>query len=242
MIDTILLDLDGTLLRFPLKSFLDAYLAELEKIFAGMGMNPEVSIKAMMVGTKAMVANDGSMPNSQRFWEKFAECLELSHERCQAIEAACDSFYSKEFNIVQSVLEPSDIPERIVKALATKGYNVVLATNPLFPACAVETRLSWIGLTPRNFSFTSHYANSTYCKPNLGYYREVLTKIKKEPAQCLMVGNSLTEDMCAGSLGLATFLVTDYMENETGADVNAYRHGTLAELERSLLSLPDIRQ
>lgn len=240
MLDTILLDLDGTLLKFSQEAFLNVYLAELKKVFVKLEMDTKLSIKALLDGTEAMIANDGSMLNAQRFWEKFATCLGLTDERCKTVEAACNGFYANEFNIAKSVMEPNDISNRLVKRLTTKGYNVVLATNPLFPDCAVTTRLDWIDLLPQDFKLITHYANSTYCKPNIEYYREVFAKIGKEPTQCLMAGNSPTDDMCVGSLGTETFLVTDYIENKTGVDITAYRHGTLAELETYLEALPAI--
>jgi len=46
--------------------------------------------------------------------------------------------------------------------------------------------------------------------------------------------------MSASALGVETFLVTDYLENETNMDISAFRHGTLAELEVYLASLPSI--
>ena len=135
---------------------------------------------------------------------------------------------------------PTDISKRLVKSLQSRGYCVVLATNPLFPACAVTTRLGWIGLAPHDFLLITHYSNSTYCKPNPGYYLEVFKKVGKTPNQCLMVGNNPLEDMSAGALGASTFLVTDCLENETGADITAFRQGTLAELEASLSSMSNI--
>ena len=241
MIDTILIDLDGTLLRFSQSVFIRAYLAELRKIFMKMAMDAELSINAVLAGTKAMLANDGSALNSQKFWRVFADSLSFSEEKCKTIENACDNFYRNEFNALKSVLDPSDIPNRIVKTLSAKGYSIVLATNPLFPSCAVMTRLDWIGLLPQDFKYVTHYMNSTFCKPNHGYYHELFTKIGVEPTQCLMAGNSMTDDMCVSALGTETFLVTDYMENMSGSDITKQRHGTLADLEVYLMALPDIR-
>ena len=240
MIDTIMLDLDGTLLNFPQGVFINTYLAELKKVFARLGMDAELYIKALYIGTKAMIDNNGEMVNAKRFWDKFSDYLGLTSEQCKAIEAVCDNFYSNEFNTVKSVMGPSDISKRLVRALAAKGYDLVLATNPLFPPSAVASRLGWIGLKPQDFKLTTHYANSTYCKPNLGYYREIFTKINKAPTQTLMVGNSVTDDMCVRVLGTDTFLVTDCIENEAGADISIYRHGTFVEAETYLLTLPDI--
>ncbi|MDR0326212.1 MAG: HAD family hydrolase [Oscillospiraceae bacterium] len=237
MIDTILFDLDGTLLTMSQDAFLKAYFSELKKVFVKLKMDADESIKAVWAGTHAMVKDGGNGFNAQRFWTVFAECLSLSEEKRQTAEAACDSFYQNEFDAVKSVIVPNGVSKRIVRAMASKGYTAVLATNPLFPACAVATRLRWIGLELSDFSHITHYSNSKYCKPHPGYYRDIFETIGKEPGQCLMIGNHPVEDMSVGALGAETFLVTDCLENESGTDITAFRHGTLAELERYLNSL-----
>jgi FMN phosphatase YigB (HAD superfamily) len=232
-IDTILFDLDGTLLQFAQDDFIKAYFSKLGKVFAGLGMDAEASVKAVWAGTKAMMMNDGSKTNHARFWLKFAECMNITDDsKLKAIEAACDNFYLNEFDSIKSILNPSEVPGRLISALKAQGYNLVLVTNPLFPLCGVATRLSWVGLEACDFSHITHYENSTYCKPSRGFYREVLEKISKTPEQCLMAGNSPVEDMVAGELGLETFLVTDCLENETGADITVFRRGTLEEFEK----------
>lgn len=238
MIDTILFDLDGTLVRFRQEDFINAYFTEIGKVFAKMGFDAEKAVKGVWAGTKAMVSNDGTMLNKQRFWAAFSEFFGIKGEQLEIVEAACDSFYTNEFNNVKSVVKPSDIPARFVREMIAKGYYVVLATNPLFPACAVDSRLGWIGLNKDDFKHITHYGNSTFCKPNKDYYREVLSAIGKSPEECLMVGNNPAEDMVASKLGMDVFLVTDYMENETGIDINEFRHGTIEDLETYLMSLP----
>ena len=240
MIDTILFDLDGTLLQFSQEMFIGAYFTELKKVFVKLGIDPESSVKAVWSGTKAMIRNDGSTLNTHRFWKAFADTMGISGDALKAVEAACDSFYANEFDAVKKILTPNDAPKQLVRTMAEKGYTVVLATNPLFPLCAVKTRLGWAGLEPDDFRLVTHYANSTYCKPNPGYYREVFSKIGKEPEQCLMAGNNPTEDMVAGDLGAEVFLVTDCLENEAGADIAVFRRGKLAKLESLLTSFPDI--
>ena len=240
LIDTIMFDLDGTLLKFSQDAFISVYFKELHHVFSRLGLDAESSMKATLAGTNAMISNDGRALNAQRFWEVFAELLGLDADAVRAIEKACDSFYQTDFNIVKKVLEPSEISERLVHAMSSRGYTIVLATNPLFPACAVATRLGWVGLQPQDFVLVTHYMNSKFCKPNPEYYREILLKIGKKPEQCIMAGNNAGEDMSAGVLGIETYLVTDYLENESGADISAFRHGSLAELEEYLMSLPDI--
>jgi len=240
MINTILFDLDGTLLLFSQAEFIDAYFSKLGTVFNRLGLDSGAAVKAVWTGTKAMLLNDGSRTNAECFWEEFAKCTDLTDKRKKAVESACDDFYSNEFDSVKSVMIPTDISKRLVRSLQSRGYSIILATNPLFPACAVTTRLGWIGLEPDDFTLITHYSNSTYCKPNPGYYLEIFKKAGKAPEQCLMVGNNPVEDMSVGALGASTFLVTDCLENETGVDITAFRQGTLAELEASLASLPDI--
>lgn len=244
MIDTILFDLDGTLLQFTQDEFMAVYFAELKKVFVRLGLDAERTIKALWAGTNAMVLNDGKKLNSQRFWETFSNVMDLFGERLKAVDDACESFYSNEFDNVKHVVKNTDrdLPRRLVDILASKGFSIALATNPLFPTCAVTTRLGWIGLSPQDFCLVTDYANSSYCKPSHNYYRQILRKINKEPRQCLMIGNNTREDMSAGALGAETFLVTDYLENEANMDISAFRHGTLAELEAYITSLPNVNE
>jgi len=240
MIDTILFDLDGTLARYTQEDFIGVYFKEISKVFTKLGLDAEAACKGVWVGTKAMVLNDGTVLNSRKFWDAFAGFMNIDGEMLAAVENDCDSFYTNEFNVVESIVRHSDISKRLVRAVADMGYYIVLATNPLFPPCAVDSRLGWIGLSRDDFKLITHYENSSFCKPNPEYYYEVLSKIGKEPEQCIMVGNNPAEDMCVSQLGMEVFLVTDFMENEAGLDISEFRHGSLEDLERFLLALPEI--
>jgi len=240
MIDTIMFDLDGTLCRFVQDDFMEAYFGGLSKVLVKLGFDAEKAIKGVWVGTKAMVLNDGEVFNTKRFWDAFSEYMGIPDEDLKKVEDACDSFYSNEFDIVKAVVQHSPIPKRIVRELTARGYCVVLATNPLFPPCAVDTRLGWIELERDDFKLVTHYENSTYCKPNPAYFQEILTKIGKTPEQCLMVGNTPDEDMVASKLGMEVFLVTDFMENASGVDHSEFRNGTIEELEEFLMGLPSL--
>jgi len=232
MIDTVMLDLDGTLIKCSQEMFLSVYMKELQKLFTRLSMDVEATINALWAGTKAMIVNNGAMLNKDRFWEAFVFKTGIKSGHLKTVEYECDKFYSNEFNVLKSVIEPDDgTPKRIIDMLKAKGFDVILATNPLFPACAVETKLEWISLVPQDFIYISHYANSSYCKPNAEYYREILKKTNKKPAQCIMAGNNIIEDMSAEDLGIDTFLITDYLENEKNMDITKYKNGSLAIFE-----------
>ena len=111
----------------------------------------------------------------------------------------------------------------------------MLATNPVFPKEAVATRLSWIQLSLDDFSYVTTFENSSYCKPSLGYYQNILKAIGKKPEECVMIGNNTLEDMISEKLGITTGLVTTNLENQNNYDINQFKHGTLEEVVEKLL-------
>ena len=122
------------------------------------------------------------------------------------------------------------MPIHTVKWIKNQGFRIALATNPLFPSIATETRICWTGLEPDEFEFFTTYENSNFCKPNLDYYREVLEKAGLNGEDCLMVGNDVGEDMVASELGMKVFLLTPCLINKHGADISVYPQGGFSEL------------
>lgn len=226
MLDTILFDLDGTLLPMDQRAFVEAYVTQLCRRYVPCGYDKDLIVKALWTGTLAMVQNDGSCPNEDRFWSSFDQLLGDT----RAIRDTIPSFYTEEFDTVKEVAAPSPLARQIVDTLRHKGYTLILATNPLFPAVGVRTRLNWIDLRPEDFSLVTTYDNSTFCKPFPGYYQEILKKAGKTPEQCRMVGNNPLDDMSAAKLGLDVYLVTDYIENEKNLPLEGYPQGALSDV------------
>ena len=119
----------------------------------------------------------------------------------------------------------------------TEGIGLTAATNPIFPAIATESRIRWAGLQPEDFELYTTYENSSYCKPNLDYYRQILDKLHLVPEECMMVGNDAGEDMIAKQLGMQVFLLTDCLISKAGADISQYPHGDFAQLDAYLKEL-----
>ena len=185
----------------------------------------------------AMIGNDGSRTNRQVFWELFTQELGV---QALALESNLEDFYIHEFDGVRSVLRQQVDRRPVIDALKAKGYGLVLATNPVFPAVAVETRLKWAGLCSEDFAYITTYENSRHSKPNPDYYRDILTHIGRRPEECLMIGNNPVDDMAALAVGLEGFLVTDYLENPNNTPIDAYKKGTFQELEACLAALPAV--
>ncbi|HCL01365.1 MAG TPA: HAD family hydrolase [Lachnoclostridium phytofermentans] len=231
-ITTVLFDLDGTLLPFDQEEFIHSYFKRLAIKLIPMGFEKDALIKAIWTGMEAMIHNDGTKTNEVAFWEVFEGLLQTKRE---LLEDVFLDFYQNEFDAVKEVVK-DDIDRRaIIEKLMSKGYQLVLATNPVFPREAVATRLSWIQLSLDDFSYVTSFENSSYCKPSLGYYLDILRAIEKKPEECAMIGNNTLEDMISGKLGITTGLVTTNLENQNNYDVNEFTHGTLEEVVENLL-------
>ena len=233
-ITTVLFDLDGTLLPMDQDVFIKKYFGLLAQKLAPHGYDPEKLIHAVWAGTKAMVMNDGKVTNKEAFWITCDAtlCCEASKDADIHME-----FYRNEFNQVQKVCGFEPMAAQIVHSLKNRGYRVVLATNPLFPAIATQNRIRWAGLQPEDFEYITTYENSSYSKPNPAYYRDVLAWLNVQPEECLMVGNDVGEDMIAEKLGMRVFLLTDCMINKANADISIYPHGNFDDLKNFLNTL-----
>ena len=227
MIKTILFDLDGTLLPMDQDLFLKAYFGGLVKALVPHGYDGETIVKSIWAGTAAMVKNDGTRSNEAVFWDSF--CSFFGPD-ARSDEPVFQNFYETVF---QNVRESCGFDPRAAEAIRdikAKGYRVILATNPLFPPIATQSRVRWAGLQPEDFEHITTYDNSSFCKPNPQYYEEVLSKCGLHPEECVMVGNDVGEDMIAATLGMKVFLLTDCLINKPSADINQFPHGSFPEL------------
>ncbi|MBE6930634.1 MAG: HAD family hydrolase [Ruminococcaceae bacterium] len=237
MISTLFFDLDATLLPMDQDLFIKTYFQELTKCFSPDPFDAAALIDALWKGTRDMVLNDGSMTNAERFWIRFDELL---GKGARLQEARFDTFYTQDFENVRRILTAQRDCGPLMAHLRDKGYRLVLATNPVFPAVAVRTRLSWIGLSPEDFTYVSDYENSGTCKPNPQYFLEILSKIGGDPAECMMIGNNLREDRAALKAGLSLFIIEDHLENPDNVDINTVPHGSYADFERLMYDLPPV--
>ena len=226
-INTILFDLDGTLLPMDQEKFVNGYFKMLAAKLAPYGYEPQQLINAILAGIEAMIKNDGSQLNEDAFWKRF---VDIYGDKVLADKPVFEDFYKNEFQDARSFCGFNPKAAETVRSLKDKGYRVVLATNPLFPSIATESRIRWAGLEPSEFDLYTTYENTSYCKPNLDYYRDILKRIDCRPEECLMVGNDVGEDMVVEALGLQVFLLTDCLINTQKKDITAYPHGSFEQL------------
>ena len=234
-VDTILFDLDGTLLPMDQDAFIKMYFASVQKCLMQQPVNVKLYLKAVMAGTQEMIQNDGSMLNAERFWSLFEKITGDSRSVGMPV---FESFYRNEFEQVKASTAQNPLSAECIAALKRKGYHIIAATNPVFPPEAVHARLRWAGLKPEYFDWITTYDNSSYCKPNLNYYREILQKTGRQADKCMMVGNDVREDMCASELGMDCYLITDCMLHEDEPVNGAYKKGSYKDFALFVEQLP----
>lgn len=234
MLTTVLFDLDGTLLPMDQDRFIQDYLGRMAAFLAPHGYDPQLLLKAVWAGTKALVENDGRTNNDQLFWQVFSHVLGRDARQDADL---LTRFYLGEFQQVRHSCGFDPRAAETVRALRAMGLNTVLATNPLFPAVATHSRLRWAGLEPEEFLRITTYENSRFCKPNPDYYRQLLEELDLQPQHCLMVGNDAREDMVAQNLGMEVFLLTDCLINTENRDLSAYPQGSFPELMAHIRNL-----
>lgn len=231
MIKTVMFDLDGTLLPFVQEDFIDLYFTELCKKLAPLGYEPENTIRSVWAGTAAMVKNTGEKLNSEVFWEVFNSM----NKGLPDARPLCDEFYTKEFDNARACLKYKPDWKPMIQRLKAEGFRVVLATNPLFPLDGVKTRMAWANLAEEDFELITHYDNCSCCKPNVWYFADIADRLGARPEDCVMIGNSVSEDMCAEQLGMSVFLVTEFLENPEGKDISRFPKGSLDDAEMFVL-------
>lgn len=227
----ILFDLDGTLLPMDTDGFIDTYIQELAGRVSHI-VEPEIFVKALLGGTKAMMSDlNPERTNEQVFEETF---LSMSGVNKEEIWPVLDEFYDTTFPTFSYLCEPTSLAREVVEEAIAQGFKVAVATNPVFPRTAINHRLSWAGLQDLPFELVTVYEESMFTKPHKEYYEFIAEQLGTKPAQCVMAGNDVQEDLAASKAGMKTFLVKGCVIDRGEPQFKADDEGTLDELLRKL--------
>lgn len=228
MIDTLLFDLDGTLLPIDTDEFIDNYLKLLASKLASL-IEPEEFIQKLMSSTYVMIHDlNPSKTNKDVFWEDFLP--RMPSDKKKELIQIFDDFYKNDFPTLSGIVNKNPVAAKILNTALKKGYNLVIATSPIFPESAILERLRWIDAIDFPYRLVTTYENMHFSKPHLEYYEEILERIRKSPDECIMIGNDVEEDLAAGLLGMKTYLVTDHMLNRKNLDIKCDYCGSLNDL------------
>jgi FMN phosphatase YigB (HAD superfamily) len=210
---TLLLDLDDTLLDTNMGLFIPAYFQALAGALAGR-IDPNEMLSALMEGTKRMFANeDPTVTLREVFDGYFFQKLGIDRD---SLQPEIDKFYDDVFPSLGVLTKPRPAAVELVEWAFSRGFRVVIATNPVFPLKAIHHRLRWAGLSPEQFPFTlvTSYENMHFTK-SPAYYAEVMARLGWPEDPVLMVGDDLERDINpARVMGISVFHVTASGESE----------------------------
>lgn len=221
MIQSLLLDLDDTLLGNNVAAFMNRYFALLSE-YARPLFDAETFLPNLIQATRTVIRDtDPGLTNDQVFWREFEG---LTGARRVDLEPFFQRFYETEFEQLRTSTVARPAAAVLVGAALERGLSVVIATNPLFPRIAIEQRLEWAGIPVSDYDFAlvTSYENMHAAKPQPAYYREILATINSTSDQALMVGDDWNNDIIpAAEAGLFTYWIA--ADNATPRDVDLSR-------------------
>jgi FMN phosphatase YigB (HAD superfamily) len=227
---TLLLDLDDTCLGNSMDTFIPAYLEALGEHLASY-VPPEKMVPTLLASTQLMLQNKSPDRRlKQVFDQAFFPTLGIDVDDFQN---QIDSFYVEKFPSLEGLTQFRPEAVRMVEEAFARGYNVVIATNPLFPLTAILQRLDWAGLPPQRYPFSliPSYESFFFAKPNTAFFAETLSRLGWPEGPVVMVGDDLNLDITpARQLGLGTFWINNNEQPSKDNPNASDGHGTLAEL------------
>ena len=205
----LLLDLDDTLIDNSVETFVPAYFRALEAYVVDV-VPPGRFIAELLAATRAMDVDSGSASsNEEAFAASFYPALGVPREE---MEALLERFYREEFPKLRSLTGVRAAAPRVVEWAQTRGLQIVIATNPLFPRAAIEERMAWggVGVDRFAYDFVTSYENCHATKSSPAYYLEILEVLGRRPDECLMVGDNWEWDIvCAARAGIAGYWIDE---------------------------------
>lgn len=224
---TVLFDLDDTLLRNDISHFIKGYFSTLSQTLSPF-VKAEVMLLAMKNAVNGMMAKQtpgGSLENT--FDRIFYS--QIGIEKSQ-LKPVIEEYYRSVYPTLQHFTERHNEAVKLVKGALQNGWQVVIATNPLFPKTAINQRLQWAGLPIEEnaYALITTFETSHFCKPQPAYYAEILASLRWPEGPVAMVGNTFTDDILPPeSLGIPTYWVNPNPSEDTPARNELSSSGSL---------------
>jgi len=229
---TLLFDLDDTLLDTNIETFVPTYFQSLSEHLASY-VSPSVTLPALLSSMKLMMENeDPSLTLQDVFDGDFYKIIGIPK---QDLIDVFEDYYDHVFPLIKTktTCRPDAAP--LIEWALSKGYRLVIATDPLFPRKATYHRLRWAGLEPSQFEIVSTIENFHFSKSHPAYYAEVLGRLGWPDGPVLMVGNDVQRDLApAVKLGLKTYFIDGNSASSPGFEAG---RGMLADIRPWLESI-----
>lgn len=210
MIKAILFDLDNTLLVNPTRGFVTEYL-RLADVFFRKHWGEERMSDTLRHVMKALI--ERTSYNRTNFSIMLEAIQKTTSRSSQEIIDAWKVFFEQVYPSLQACVHPVEGAPELIQHLLESEYAIVIATNPVYPAIAIQKRLQWAGLPHQlhNYAFVSHAENTHTVKPDPAYYAELIARVGIEPDEVIVVGDDVANDMRpAEILRMHTYHVTNH--------------------------------
>lgn len=226
-IQAVLFDLDGTLVDVDMRRFVPSYLSRLTEHMSDQ-VNPARATQALHFAVAAMFANTDAQKTLEGvLLEVLQTELAISPERY----AAClEQFCQNDLESLRPLVTGHPLASQLIESSLSRGWKVVLATNPIFPRVVIDARLAWGELDRDVFHHVTAYETAHFCKPNPLFFEEVMARLQIPAENCLMVGNDTLHDLSASQVGMKTCLLTPWSIKRPGAHFKADWQGNHEEL------------
>ncbi len=205
MLRAVLFDLDNTLILFEEVKFVDGYYPRLAARFEGFFPDGQFA-RRLMNATIRLRNNDGSTVNRELFIRTLCDGLKINRDD---VWARFEQFFSLDFDVFRDTVLATPGVGDVFRHVKESGLKLVVATNPIWPLSVQQKRIAWAGVGDTTVDLITHIDNMSYCKPQLGYFRQICRMIDVVPAECLMVGDDPANDMVAAKTGMKTYQTTD---------------------------------
>ena len=213
MIQAILFNIEETLTNVDTADFMRNFLGILAPRFAHL-LSPDKFSKQLL--KSIVTAQNEPKPgqtNMQTFYDDFTKATGQSF---QTLRPIFEEFYTSDFPALRCLVTANTQGVKVVEYAIQQGFLTAVASNPVMPLTAVEEQIRWAGLTPDHFKVIAALDNFHYCKPQLGFFREVAENLGVKPESCLLVSEH-AEDIVCQELGMKMFF-EGTLELETQAD------------------------
>jgi FMN phosphatase YigB (HAD superfamily) len=205
----LLMDLDGTLLGNNTDQFIREYFKLFGQFFSSLFPQEKV-LHELKSGTAKMISNADPQKTLEKvFDDSFFPALSLTKDQ---LKPQINRFYAEAFPQLKKFTELRPEAVQLVEFALKRHYDIIIATNPLFPRTAIEQRLQWAGLPVDRYPFKliTTYETFHFAKPNPAYYAEILCDLGWPGTPIVMAGNDPEMDIIpARTVGMMTYLVTE---------------------------------
>ncbi|MBN2136036.1 MAG: HAD family hydrolase [Acidobacteria bacterium] len=191
-LNTILIDLDATLITLDWRKNMHKYYRKLKEILHDLDLKSSYFFDVKWAANKTMNDETDDMINIEKYFSYLNKKTDIEDKKNREFYFR---FYDEMFADFRGDVREVEGSHDLIAAAKSKGFKIILATNPLFPLSAVSERLRWGNLDPEDFNFITHMQNFHHCKPSPKYFAEIMKTQKVDPVKALMVGDDYKYDI-----------------------------------------------